>query len=218
MSSDNKKEIDKMKRINAIMIIEVLGKPPEHLTETLNEIIKKIDEEKGVSVLSKKINEPILMKDQKEFYTTFAEIEVEVKEIFNLGILIFKYMPAHIEVISPELIALTNNGWNDIFNEITRRLHGYDEIARIIQAEKNILEKKLREVLNNNIVNLKETKLPRESIPEKTEEKEKKSAVVEAGREMEKATARKEKHTTKVKSPKQEKNERVGYNKSSRGH
>jgi len=32
-------------------------------------------------------------------------------------------------------------------NELTRRLHGYDEIARIIQVEKNALEKKLKAVL-----------------------------------------------------------------------
>jgi hypothetical protein len=35
---------------------------------------------------------------------------------------------------------------------------------------------------------------------------------------MEKAMAKKEKHTTKVQTPKQEKNQRVGYNQSSRGH
>ncbi len=59
-------------------------------------------------------------------------------------------MPAHIEIIHPELIALTNNGWNDILNELTRRLHGYDEIARVIQVEKGILEKRLRDVLEKN--------------------------------------------------------------------
>ncbi len=218
MNSDNKKEIDKIEGINAVMIIEVLGKPPEHLTETLNEIVKKIDEEKGVSVLSKKINEPILIKDQKEFYTSFAEIEVGVKEIFNLGILMFKYMPAHIEVISPELIALTNNGWNEILNEITRRLHGYDEIARIVQAEKNILEKKLRELMPDKKEEKGSEQVQASSASMRSVEREKKSAVVEAGKEMEKAAAQKIKHQTKVKSPKQEKNERVGYNKSSRGH
>ena len=145
MSSDNKDM--ETKNIRAVMIIEVIGKPPEHLTETLNNMIKQIDEEKGVSVQNKKLNEPVLMKDQKDFYTSFAEIEVEVEEIFHLAILMFKYMPAHVEIISPELIALTNNGWNDIFNELTRRLHGYDEVARVIQAEKNILEKKLRELM-----------------------------------------------------------------------
>jgi len=138
---------EETKGIRAIMIIDVIGKPPEHLNETLENLIKKIDEEKGVSVEVKKIGEPTLMKDQKEFYTNFAEVEVVVEEILYLAILMFKYMPAHIEIIYPELIALTNNGWNDVLNELTRRLHGYDEIARVLQIEKNVLEKKLREIL-----------------------------------------------------------------------
>ena len=132
--------------ITAAMIIEVIGKPPEHLSETLNKIVDEIDNEKGVKVTSKKMNEPVLMKDQKDFYTNFVDIEIEVEDILNLAILLFKYMPAHIEIIQPEFIVLTSGGWNDILNELTRRLHGYDEVARIVQVEKSILEKKLREV------------------------------------------------------------------------
>ncbi len=149
MSLD-KEKIEDSKGIRAIMILEVLGRPPEHLTETLKKLAKEIDEEKGVDVKEKKINEPILMKDQKEFYTSFMEIEVEVEEILILAILMFKYMPAHIEIITPELIILSNNGWNDVLNELTRRLHGYDEMARVLQAEKNILEKKLKGNLGNS--------------------------------------------------------------------
>jgi hypothetical protein len=133
--------------ISAVMILEVIGKPPEHLTEALNKIIDEIGKENGVKVAGKKINEPILAKDSKDFYTTFAEVEVEVEEILHLAILMFKYMPANIEIIYPEFIVLTNSGWNDILNELARRLHGYDEITRVTQIEKNILEKKLREVL-----------------------------------------------------------------------
>jgi hypothetical protein len=139
--------IKETKNVKAMIIIEVIGKPPEHLTETLRSLIKQIDEENGVSVREEKINEPVLMKDQKDFYTSFAEIEVDVEEILYLAMLMFKYMPAHIEITSPEMITLTNNDLNDILNELTRRLHGYDEVARIIQIEKNILEKKLKEAM-----------------------------------------------------------------------
>ena len=135
------------KHIRAALILEIIGRPPEHLTETLQDLIKQIHEEKGVDVVDKKINEPVVMKNQKDFYTSFAELEVEVEDILYLAILMFKYMPAHIEIISPELIPLTNNGWNDIFNELVRRLHSYDEVAGVLQMEKNILENKLREVL-----------------------------------------------------------------------
>ena len=136
------------KDIGVFMIIEAIGRPPEYLAEVLNDIITRIDNEEGVKVLSKKVNESKLMKDQKNFYTNFAEIEIEIEEILQLGKLIIKYMPAHVEIIYPEFIALTNNGWNDIFNEILLKLHGYDEVARIIQVEKEILEDKLRSVLN----------------------------------------------------------------------
>ena len=136
------------KKVRAVMIIEVLGKPAEHLTETLNNMVKQIGEEKGINLKESKINEPTLMKDQKEFYTAFAEIEVEVDEVLYLTMLMFKYMPAHIDIISPENITLTNNGLNEILNELTRRLHGYDEVARVIQSEKTILENKLRELMS----------------------------------------------------------------------
>lgn len=139
---------DEKKCIRAALILEIIGRPPEHLTETLQEILKQMGEEKGVDVVSKKINEPIPMKEHKEFYTTFAEIEVDVEDMLYIAILVFKYMPAHVEIISPEIIAMKNNGWNDIFNELTRRLHGYDEIARVLGAEKKILENKLRDVLS----------------------------------------------------------------------
>ena len=133
-------------KVNAIMILDVIGKPPEHLVESLEKIIENMGKEQGVILKSKQIKEPTLMKEQKDFYTTFAEVEIEVDEILYLAILMFKYMPAHIEIISPELIALSNNGFNDILNELIRRLHSYDEIARIMQMEKQILLKKIQEL------------------------------------------------------------------------
>lgn len=139
--------IKETKNIRAVMIFEIIGKPAEHLTASLNDIVKGIDNEKGVEVKEKKIMEPILMKDQKDFFASHAEVEVEIEEILNLVMLMFKYMPAHIEVISPELITLANNGWSEILSELTRRLHAYDEVARVMQNERFILEKKLQELL-----------------------------------------------------------------------
>ena len=157
--------------IKVMMIFEAIGRPPEHLTETLKNLVEQIDKENKVQVLSQKISEPVPMKEEGTFYTAFVEVEVEVEQILHLSILLFKYMPAHIEIISPELIALTNNGWNDIFNELTRRLHGYDEIARILQAEKAILEKKLKAILEE-----KET-TPKKLVKKKSPAKSKKKAI-----------------------------------------
>ncbi len=135
------------KKIDAVFILEILGRPPEFLISTLNDLIKKMGEEKGIKIKESKINTPVLLKDQKDFYTSFAEIEFEAETMLNVVILMFKYMPAHVEIISPQNASMTNAEWGDILSELTRRLHGYEEIARIMQNEKIILENKLREVM-----------------------------------------------------------------------
>ena len=135
------------KGIKSMLVFEIIGRPPEKLKEALEDIIKQIDAEKGVEVKSKDIKEPVLMKDQKDLYTTFAEVEVDVEEILYLALLMFKYMPAHIEVVSPELIALTNHGWGEILSELTRRLHAYDEVARVLRFENNQIKEKLKELM-----------------------------------------------------------------------
>src|SRR3990172_152271 len=135
------------KRIKAILLLEIIGKPAEYLTTTLEDIIKKIGEEKGVEVVAKDIKDPVEMEKQKGFYSSFAEVEVDVGDILYLAILMFKYMPSHIEVVSPEEVTLTNSGWSDIFSELVRKLHSYDEVVTVLQMEKKILENKLREVL-----------------------------------------------------------------------
>lgn len=175
------------KGIRAILILEVLGKPPEYLKETLEKLIKQIDDEKGVEVKQKKISEAKKLEDSAKnlknfdakkmtsiegFYTNFAEVEVEVEDVLNLVILLFKYMPAHIEIVSPELIALTNNGWGDILNELARRLHGYDEIARVMQVERTMLENKLKEVLANQGGAKEEVKKVVKKVGEKEVKKE----------------------------------------------
>jgi len=135
------------KGITSMLIFEIIGRPVEKLIETLKDIIKQIGEEKGVEVKSKDIKEPTPLKDQEGFFTTFAEVEVEVEDIQYLALLMFKYMPAHIEVVSPELIALTNNGWGDILSELTRRLHAYDEVARVLRFQNNQMQEKLKELM-----------------------------------------------------------------------
>lgn len=150
------------KKVNAILILEAIGRPPEHLTETLDNLAKKIGEEKGIDVKEARINPPVLMKEQKDFYTSFAEIEVEAEKMLYVLILMFKYMPAHIEIISPQNLSLTNSSLNDILNELTRRLHGYEEIVRILQTEKMILENKLKGSINIQKENKEEEKPKKE--------------------------------------------------------
>jgi len=130
-------------KIRAILIMEVLGKPPEHLKEVLEGIIKSMGEGEGIKIFESKVNESVELKEEPEFYTNFAEIEVEVDELKYLASIIFNYMPAHVDIIEPEKITITNNYLGEFLSEIVRKLHGFNEIAGIAQAEKNTIKFKL---------------------------------------------------------------------------
>ena len=125
------------KKIHSLLIIDVMGAPKEYLNETLKNIIESIKKEKGVKILESHINEPKEIEEKKGFFTNFSEIEVETDSISTLSLLMFRYMPAHLEVIYPEDIVLKNHVLNDVMNELVRRLHGYDNLARIFQYEKS---------------------------------------------------------------------------------
>ncbi len=132
--------------IRAVLILDIRGRPKKYLLENLEKIVGEMGKEKGVKIKGKNIKEPVPMKDNKDFFTTFAEIEVETEDMMYLAVLMFKYMPAHVEIISPEKITLTNNEFSEILSELTRRLHSYDEVARVIQAERVVLLQKLQEL------------------------------------------------------------------------
>lgn len=156
-------------KIIATLIFQIMGRPPEHLIKTLEVIIDQVDKEPKIKVKKKVIKEPQKNEENSqtvtskgnvksvEFYSSFAEIEIESEGMMELVFLLFKYMPAHIEITHPEYIVLSNGGWNDVLNDLIRKLHGYDEIARVSQIEKSILEKRLREILDKgNNKDLKE--------------------------------------------------------------
>jgi len=144
-----KEKMSSNENVRAMLILDIIGRPASYLVENLERIIEGMKKEKGVKIIGNNIKEPVPMKENKELFTTFAEIEVETDDIMYLCGLMFKYMPAHVEVISPEEIKLSNNGWSEILSELIRRLHAYDEVARIIQTERAILLKKIQELQNS---------------------------------------------------------------------
>ncbi len=138
------------KKIHSAMIIEVIGGPKEYLIETLNNFINQIKEEKGVEIIDFKVNEPVELKERKEMFSDFAEIEVKTDSLFTLTTLMFKYMPSHVEMIYPENLDIQNHDMNDLLNEIIRRLHAYDGLARVFQIEKQRMLEEIEKLKKEN--------------------------------------------------------------------
>jgi len=154
-----------MEPIKALMIIEMIGRPKEHLEETLKEYTKKIGSEKGITIINEKVHEPKKIetkKDEKEktedkkeqkieaeLFSAFTEIEIDSKDITTLMRIVFVYLPSHIEIISPESLELKNIDFNDLFNEVIRKMHEYDGIAKSMIMQNKIIKERFQEILSN---------------------------------------------------------------------
>ena len=135
-----------MEKLRASIIIEILGRPPEHVKEALNTLITKLGTEKGVKLLDKTYHEPIPVESSKDLFTAFAEVMLELDNLTDFFSVIFAYMPSNIDFIQPEKLVLTNIELNELANKITARLHEYDAITKNSLVEREIIAKKLYEV------------------------------------------------------------------------
>jgi len=134
--------------IKAMFIFEILGRPSEHVKKTLGELIEKLGELKDIEISNKKIHEPkpVEKEGAEGLFTSFAEVEIIADNLNALLNLVFHAMPSHIEIIEPEELTFKNFDLSSTLSTLTTKLHRYDEIAKTLSMEKNVLINKLKEL------------------------------------------------------------------------
>lgn len=147
------------KKIKANIVIEMMGRPKEHLEETMKKFLEVLDAEKGVKVLNKNIREPKIIEgkdkegkpleipENQKLFSTFTEAEVEVDNIMLFMGMCFRYMPSHVEIFEPREFSLNDFDMNSLMNELISKLHNYDAIAKAALAQNQILSNKLQMIL-----------------------------------------------------------------------
>ena len=132
-----------MSSITAKFILEILGRPAEHLTSSLNELIAKMGSEKGISVVSKDVHKPKAVEKTDNLWTAFADIELNFETVQHFFNAVIMYMPAHVEIVAPDSFKINTFEMNELSNFIISRLHNYDAVAKKLMGEREILIRKL---------------------------------------------------------------------------
>ncbi|MAE49851.1 hypothetical protein CMI48_03420 [Candidatus Pacearchaeota archaeon] len=135
-----------MPKLKAALILEILGRPEAHVKEALQTLVLKLGAEKGIKILEKTIHDTKPLEEAPNMFTTFAELLVELDGLENYFAILFAYMPAHVELIEPESITLSNANLNELANKLLSRLHEYDAVVKKSTTERDILLQKLQEV------------------------------------------------------------------------
>ena len=118
------------------MIVEMAGRPAEHLTTELEKHIGALNDIKDVEVYSIKVSKPSKIEMNEEnsedtMWTAFAEADFECENFSRLSEIMFDFMPSSVEVIEPSKVVLDMGDATGLLNNISGRMHRYDELAKI---------------------------------------------------------------------------------------
>ena len=119
-----------MEKISVHAILEVLGRPAQNVLDALNSLIEKMKAEKELTVISSTVHEPVQVKDTKDLFTSFAEVDLEFPSLHHLFGFLFVYMPSNVEISYPEnferkdLTKVQKCGIKTVKHELLKYLEG----------------------------------------------------------------------------------------------
>ena len=153
------------------------GSPAEYVKENLSKHIMILDEVKDIKVHHIKISDPAEIKDSKGIYTCFAEADFETENFSRLVETMFDFMPSSVEVIEPGRVSLDMSEATALLNNLSGRLHRYDDIAKVAKMKIDQMTREL-EIVRAGGVGLGQKQIEeikKKKTPEKKAKKDKKS-------------------------------------------
>lgn len=138
------------------VIIEIVGKPKEHVSKSLDIVLDKIKEEKLIKILEKETFEP---KKVESFFSTFAELELQFNSTSKLLDFCFDYMPSSVEITSPDKLSLQSTDLVSVLNDLLSKLHAISNNVANLNAENQLLKRNGEALLKNLITLSLENKI-----------------------------------------------------------
>jgi len=132
--------------IRAVFIFEIMGRPAEYIVNAMNVFIDRLGTLEGIQIMNRKVHAPKLIEEGKDLFTTFAEVEMILDNLDLLFTVMFNMFPAHIEIIEPDELVISNSEFGASLSNLALRLHKYEEVTKALTGEREILLKRLKEI------------------------------------------------------------------------
>ena len=132
-------------------IIEVLGRPKEHIEKSLNEYLENLKQNKNYKVINEEIAE-IKKQEGQELWVVFAELEVKTSQVDYLISFCFDYMPSVIEILEPKKLSISDLEISQFLNDLQGKLHHVDMVAKQVKLENDHLKQNMGSLLRNYVL------------------------------------------------------------------
>lgn|SRR3989338_1150152 len=134
--------------VHARILIEMVGKPKEHVEKTLKDYVSQIEKTDKIKVTKKNFAE---LKEIEGLWSTFVELEGYFKGFSTLIGFCFDYMPSSVEVLAPEHMTFTNLASTQMLNDLQSKLHTMDMMLKKLNNENEFMRSNLDLLLKNYI-------------------------------------------------------------------
>jgi len=149
-------------------VLEVLGKPQEHVEESIKQYLQQLKNDKRFKVQHEKLAE-IKKQEGQDLWAIFAELDLKTEQLENLTVFCLDYMPSLIEIVEPAQMTLTDVQLSEFLNDLQAKLHQIDLLAKHVKIENDHLKRNLGGLLNNYIqILLKQANLGSEQLSKLT--------------------------------------------------
>jgi hypothetical protein len=131
-------------------VIEVLGKPQEHIEATIKEYVRKLRADESFTVLRAGFAKA-KQQEEGDLWTKYAELEIKTESFENLMTFCFEYMPSVVEVVSPAEFKLKDVDMTNFFTDLQAKLHNVDMVAKQVKMENDFMKRNMGALLRNYV-------------------------------------------------------------------
>lgn len=142
-------EAQKSNHIRCRTIVEILGKPKEHVEEALKGYVGGIRKDRDLVVLGEDYAEATA---QGNMWAKFVELDLVVKGLPKLIGFCFEYMPSSIEIIKPDDFRLLNSEMAGFLNDLQGRLHNVDMLTKQLKFQNDFLRVNMNAMMHNIVM------------------------------------------------------------------
>lgn len=139
-------------KVKVRAIIEIAGKPKEHIENAMKLLIDNLKTMEDLKVEESEIFDAKKIVEEGSMYTIFAEIVLDAKDLIALTRFCFDYTPSSIEILEPDQLRVDASIANNFLNDLLGRLHETDMVLKNVRAEHRTLNVNATALLRNFIM------------------------------------------------------------------
>jgi|GEM_PF-865432 len=136
--------------VRALITFELVGKPREHIENTLKAYIENIKLDPRIKGIKEETAEALEHEDG--MFSAFTEFEAVAQDMETLTWLAINFLPASIEILEPEHLPVDSRVATNWYNDLLSKLHETSTVLREERAVNNGLTVSMNALIKNALL------------------------------------------------------------------